>query len=50
MSEKEVKETKCRFLTKFSKTVKSLIQFEDPYAPWPLKSQVDYNLTPVIFY
>jgi hypothetical protein len=47
MNEKEVKENNCMLLTKFSKTVKALIEYEDSYTPWPLKSQIDYNLTPV---
>lgn len=48
MNEKELKDNKCMLLSKFSKTIKALIQEKDSYTPWPLKSQIDYNLTPVL--
>ena len=36
------------FLRKLSKTFKVLTEEVDHYAPWSLKSQIDYNLPPVI--
>jgi len=36
-------------LRKLSKTFKALASEKDVYAPWPLKGQIDYNLTPVIY-
>jgi hypothetical protein len=34
-------------LRKFSKTIKSLVDEEKSYSPWPLKGQIDFNLAPV---
>jgi len=34
-------------LRKLSKTIKGLIEEQSSYTPWPLKGQIDYNLTPV---
>jgi hypothetical protein len=36
-------------LRKLSKTFKALALEKDVYAPWSLKGQIDYNLTPVIY-
>lgn len=36
-------------LRKLSKTFKALALEKDAYAPWSLKGQIDYNLTPVIY-
>lgn len=48
LNEKQQKQNKCMFLRKLSKTFKALAVQEDHYAPWSLKSQIDYNLPPVI--
>lgn len=37
-------------LRKLSKTVKQLAETDSAYAPWPLKGQIDYNISPVNIY
>lgn len=45
---KEFEENKGRLLAKYSKFLKTLSETKESVAPWSLKGQINYFMTPVI--